>query len=203
MTARYDVTGYFYVEQGYPFRSYLHIRRKPTRVDKILKGFRKAPTPDLMVVMMNPGSALPLAGGDDGRAEAAVRPDPTQYQIMKVMDAGKFRFARVLNLSDLRSPNSEDFLSSLGLLDQLHIRHSIFGPGREQELERLYDHSVPVILAWGVDNRLVPLARRALTCMHNTVKLGQQKPGSDCMYYHALQRGRPSHIWVDQVVSQL
>ena len=203
MTDRYEITGYFYEEQGYKFRLYLDIKRKGGRFKRLWGRISTRLTPDLMVVMMNPGSAVPLSGGDDGRVEVAVKPDRTQNQIMNLMDAGKFRFARILNLSDLRTPNSGEFLSTLPVLDQLGIDHSIFAPSREKDFRDLYDQSPPVILAWGVDDRLTPLARWALQRIKNKVKLGQLKKGSDCMYYHALQRGKPAQLWVDQIVSQL
>lgn len=203
MTDRYQITGYFYEEQGYKFRLYLDINRKQGRLKSLVGRITAGRNPDLMVVMMNPGSALPLQGGDDGRAEVSVKPDRTQLQIMKLMDAGKFRFARIVNLSDLRTPNSEELLSTLPVLDQLGIHHSIFSPSRENDFRDLYYQSPPVILAWGVDDRLTPLARWALQRINNRVRLGQLKKGSDCMYYHALQRGKPAKIWVDQIVSQL
>jgi hypothetical protein len=203
MSERYDVSGYFYSEQGYNFRSYLNIRRKRQGFRRLIESFISNDEPDLMVVMMNPGSSVPLSGGDDAQSEVSAKPDPTQLQIMKVMDARSFRFARILNLSDLRSPNSADFMSTISLLDQLNIRHSVFGPDREREFEKLYVQSVPVIIAWGADDRLKPLARRALSLMKNKVKVGQRKPSADWIYYHARQRGRPLRLWVEEVLKQL
>jgi pimeloyl-ACP methyl ester carboxylesterase len=156
-----------------------------------------------MVVMMNPGSSRPLSGDDDGRVETAAVPDETQRQIMKVMDARGFRFARILNLSDYRQADSTDFASMLKTLDHAGIHHSIFGPGRETDFERLFDQSLPVILAWGADDRLKPLARRALDRMKNPVQAGQKKKGSDWIYYHPRQRGKPPQDWVDSILGQL
>ena len=203
MSERYDVSGYFYSEQGYNFRSYLNIRRKRQGFRRLIGSFISNDEPDLMVVMMNPGSSAPLSGGDDAQSEVSAKPDPTQLQIMKVMDARGFRFARILNLSDLRSPNSADFMSTIILLDRINIRHSVFGPDREREFEKLYVQSVPVIIAWGADDRLKPLARRALNLMKNKVKVGQRKPTADWIYYHARQRGRPLRLWVEEVLKQL
>ena len=203
---RYNVTGYFYVEQGHLFRKYLNIRRKRAGLRRylnlIMRWFTDA-EPDLMVVMMNPGSSSPMTGSDDGQVEVAAKPDDTQRQIMKVMDATSFNYARILNLSDLRDPNSPDFLLALKPLDHAGIAHSIFGPGRESDFDGLFDHSVPVILAWGADDRLKPLARRALGRINNTVQVGQKKPGTDWVYYHARQRGKPQQRWVDEIVRQI
>jgi hypothetical protein len=144
-----------------------------------------------------------LTGGGDGQREVGAKPDDTQRQIMKVMEAANFKFARILNLSDLRNPNSPDFLSALRPLDHAAIHHSIFGPRRENDFDGLYDHSVPVILAWGADDRLKPLARRALGRMRNAIQVGHKKSGTDWVYYHARQRGKPPQLWVDEIVRQL
>jgi hypothetical protein len=203
MADRFHVSGYFYSDHGYNFRSYLNIRRKKVGWRKVVGRFLTNKRPDLMVVMMNPGSSIPLFGGDDGRAEVSAKPDPTQLQVMKVMDARKFNFARILNLSDLCSPNSAEFIPTIRVLDRLAISHSIFGPNRASDFEALYVHSSPVLLAWGADDRLRPLARLALSLMKNKVKVGQKKPPSDWIYYHARQRGRAPGIWVDEILRQL
>ena len=206
ISEHYTVTGLFYTEQGYEFRKYLNIRRRAAGLMRyfiIIKHWFTVDKPDLMVVMLNPGSSTPLTGGDDGQMEVGAKPDDTQRQIMKAMDAANFKYARILNLSDLRDPNSPDFLSALKPLDHAGIPHSIFGPQREDDFNGLFDHSVPVILAWGADDRLKPLARRALGRMRNTIRVGHKKSGTDWVYYHARQRGKPPHLWVDEIARQL
>lgn len=202
----YNVSGFFYTEQGYNFRSHVNIRRKHTGLAKGLHALKKvfaSEQPDLMVVMMNPGSATPMTGGDDGNLEVPIKADGTQRQIMKVMASADFDYARILNLSDLRDANSPDFLAALKPLDLAGIHHSIFGPGRQQDFDRLYDQTIPVVLAWGADDRLKPLARLALSRIHNAVKAGQRKPGNDWVFYHARQRGKPPQHWVNEIVAQL
>jgi len=206
MTDQYNVTGFFYIEQGYRFRSYLNIRKKALGLGKYLRAIKKRfgpDQPDLMVVMMNPGASSPLSGDDDERAEVTAQPDDTQRQIMKVMAARNFSYARILNLSDLRDPDSAHFMSVIRLLDYAGIHHSIFSPQREQDFSRLFVQSVPVIIAWGAYDRLRPLARRALTRMDNSIQVGQRKVGSEWVYYHARQRGKPPGVWLDEILKQL
>jgi hypothetical protein len=206
MHDQYSYTGYFYTEEGYKLRSYLNIRKKTGWFGQGLlrvKSRMGIDTPDVMVVMMNPGASAPLEGGDDGRAEFAAKPDLTQKQIAKVMDHCSFKYARILNLSDLRYPNSVDFLSELKPLDSEGVAHSIFDPTRVGELRELFIQSVPVILAWGVDERLRPLARRALDQFKSPLKVGQKKGGNDWAYYHPRQRGKDPQIWLDKVLKQL
>ena len=206
MYDQYDYTGFFYTDQGYRFRSYLNIRKTSGWFGKRLQKARSRmgiDSPEIMIVMMNPGASVPLEGGDDGRAEYAAKPDLTQKQIVKVMDHRGFKYARILNLSDLRHPDSIDFLPELKPLDSAGIAHSIFDPTRASEFREVFVQSVPVILAWGVDNRLRPLARRALEHIEYPLRVGQKKAGSDWAYYHPRQRGKDPQIWMDEILKQL
>ncbi|WP_341327748.1 hypothetical protein [Methylotuvimicrobium sp. KM2] len=96
LSTEFEVTGLFYEASDYRFRKYLDIKRLGTLKRE----------PDLMVVMMNPGSSYPLGGIENNSMPSKAKPDDTQYQIMKVMNEASFDDARILNLSDLRSPNS-------------------------------------------------------------------------------------------------
>jgi len=94
ITDRYIVTGFFYTERGYNFRAYLNIRQNAVGLRKYLiavKNLFTVDKPDLMVVMMNPGSSTPLTGGDDGQMEVGAKPDDTQRQIMRVMEKRNFK----------------------------------------------------------------------------------------------------------------
>lgn len=206
MPDQYSYTGYFYTVEGYRLRSYLNIRKNPGWFGRGLRRVKSRigiDSPDIMVVMMNPGASIPLEGGDDGRAECAAKPDLTQQQIARVMSHKGFSYARILNLSDLRYPQSTDFLSELKPLDSAGIAHSIFDPSRAQEFSELFVQTVPVILAWGVDGRLRPLARRALEQIKSPKKVGQKKGGNDWAYYHPRQRGKDPQIWIDEILKQL
>jgi hypothetical protein len=206
MHDQYNYTGYFYTSEGYRLRSYLNIRKKSGWFGQRLLRVKSRigiDSPDVMVVMMNPGASAPLEGGDDGRAEYAAKPDLTQKQIARVMDHCGFSYARILNLSDLRYPDSVDFLSELKPLNSEGVAHSIFDPLRAEELRDIFVQTVPVILAWGVDERLRPLARRALDRIKSPVKVGQKKGGNDWAYYHPRQRGKDPQIWLDEIFKQL
>lgn len=100
MRENFKTTGLFYQKDGYNFRKFLNIVRKNSSQN----------TPDLMVVMMNPGSSKPLDGIENNNCESEAIPDNTQNQIMRVMNRCNFDYARILNLSDLREPKSSVFL---------------------------------------------------------------------------------------------
>lgn len=206
LDAIFQVTGYYYMEQNYCFRSFLHIRKQLVGVRRLwrsLTAFLRCEKPDLMVVMMNPGGSVPVNGNDDGREEVSAEPDKTQYQIMEVMDAGDFNFARILNLSDLRDATSSKFIQQLATLDASGIEHSIFFRDRSAELNRLYVQSVPVILAWGVDAKLESLATLALNYIRNPKILGQKKAGNSWAYFHARRRNVSPKRWVNDILRQI
>ncbi|MEM8562766.1 MAG: DUF1643 domain-containing protein [Pseudomonadota bacterium] len=206
MFSEYDYTGYFYVESGYQFRSYLDVKKRPGWLRRKLRRMKPrfgSGHPDLMVVMMNPGASSPLEGGDDGRAPHPASPDLTQKQIVKLMAQCGLDYARIVNLSDLRYPNSIDFLSELRPVDTAGIAHSIFDRARSEEFQQVFTQTVPVVLAWGVDERLRPLARRALDQIRSPRRLGHKKGGNDWAYYHARARGKDPQIWVDEIARQL
>ena len=128
--------------------------------------------PEIVVVMMNPGASESCEGGNGhdrcprevGTRAVLVptRPDDTQRAIAEVMRCKGFRHARVLNLSDVREPNSETFLEKLkrGCLPS---GHSVFCSERAEELrDRLNPTTECVIAAWGKDRRLRKLAETAL-----------------------------------------
>jgi len=85
MKNQFKITGLYYEELGFKFRKYLDIKKIDTNLI----------IPDLMVIMMNPGSSTALDGNNDGRAVTLAKPDNTQSQIMKVMLNSEFEYILV------------------------------------------------------------------------------------------------------------
>lgn len=135
--------------------------------------------PDVVVIMMNPGSSHPkdIYHIDEEieypRREKALRkelvltqPDNTQYQVMRVAVHKGWNHIRVLNLSDLRDPKSGSFLQKIDALAGImggHV-HSMFCDERTDE--RIHSLrrgvSTPILLGWGQDPGLIPLAETCL-----------------------------------------
>lgn len=156
----FSISGFFYVdEEGYPCRKYLDIVRKNACCLE----------PEVMVVMMNPGSSTPINGIDDGCELTEAYPDPAQDQIMELMLKKSINFARILNLSDLRNPESSQFYSLIKK-DRNDTKHCIFDDSRQEDLEILFIKNVPTIFAWGVDSSLKKLSDLAIN------KLKIEKP---------------------------
>jgi uncharacterized protein DUF1643 len=196
LRSHFDVTGYFYVEptHSYPCRKFLNIKIKDKDQDI-------PEEPDLMVVMMNPGASVPLAGGDDGRREVPAAPDDTQDRIMKVMLAKGFKYARVLNLSDFRDQNSNTFKPMISTLDANFPEHTIFHSSRSAEFTLLFNSTVKVIVGWGCDDKLARLASLAMTKLDTSHIVGVQntKYTTWLAYYHPSRKGG----WHADILAQL
>lgn len=193
LNTEFEVSGLFYKVSGYKFRKYLNIRRMATTKN----------IPDLMVVMMNPGSSYPLDSIDNNSIPSEAEPDTTQQQIMKVMNGASFDYARILNLCDLRTPNSNELYKFVKSEESKSIDHSIFSINRKTELSQLFIKNVPIIFAWGVNLALVPLAKLTIESLGIDDPLGMLKPNTKYSYYHPLPRSYQKQIdWVRHVTNQ-
>lgn len=175
--------------------------------------------PDLLVVMMNPGSSKPLQPGysprniqegetQTGTQRVKTRPDNTQYQIMRIMVAGGFQHARILNLSDLREPKSVALMPMIQTLCSIPQgeRHSLFCDDRDQERERLMgpQAAVPVVAGWGRHKQLLPLAEQCLKKLRGWSLIGVRIEENQPFYAHPspmLQTKKEA--WLVAVVRQL
>lgn len=183
-------------------RSRLEIFRQGLNPQLTLQG-----QPDLVAIMMNPGGSRPLAP-TDAAGWAPAQPDRTQLQLMKLAErvgaeragVAPVQHIRVLNLSDLRTPQSAELFAWLaGLGDG---RHSLFDPARAEERERLLGFfSTPVLRAWGLGSALVPLAHQAVQATAGRFLLGLSDDG--VRYRHPLpQHAQRQREWLDAVVQQ-
>ncbi|MBF0162296.1 MAG: DUF1643 domain-containing protein [Magnetococcales bacterium] len=203
--------------QPYACRSVLELiahARTPADLDQLPHR-----QPDLLVVMMNPGSSKPIPPdyqprwvGEEGPGarpqRVLTRPDNTQYQIMRLMAARGWSHARVLNLSDLREPKSVQLMKTLDRLEGVAGggRHSLFCPERHQECRHCMGPpgAVPVLIGWGRDASLAPLARQCLRQLHGWRTIGVPVGEDGIFYAHPspmLQRKKEQ--WLLDVLAQL
>lgn len=190
----FEISGHFYALSGLKCRRYLNIKRVG----------RSLSQPDIMVVMMNPGSSYALDGINNNSTPSEAHPDPTQDQIMAVMNNTGFNFARVLNLSDARQPSSNEFYKFLNSSSTNSIPHSIFHQSRHEEFSTLFRRGVPVIYGWGVNSNLEGLARNAISRISEDNPIGIRKSGVEWAYYHPLPRIHTKQVeWVKTVSSLL
>ena len=166
--------------------------------------------PELLVVMMNPGASRPLdALWDAGQHQgfAAAQPDRTQYQVMKLLLAAQamgldWQHARVLNLSDLRTPQSAVFIEKLKAYSD-DDSHSLFSAARQPQCQSLFAQlATPVLCAWGLGAALLPLAQAALRAVQGHPLLGLSDDG--WLYRHPLpQRHDMQLAWLVRMQSQI
>lgn len=116
-------------------------------------------TPDIVVIMMNPGSSRPCedipprqldSSGDIASCPRLILtvPDIAQYQIMRIMDEKDLQHVRVLNLSDIRM--SSHFLENFPGGGCAVPGHSIFCPERYAEFQCRLNSRLNIIIAgWG------------------------------------------------------
>jgi hypothetical protein len=194
MKSEFTITGLFYEKNDEKFRKYLDIKRVGSVVSK----------PDLMVVMMNPGSSSPVAGVENSQDPVLANPDNTQDQIMRVMQNTKLNFARVLNLSDIRKSKSSDLYEFLSSQESKVIDHSIFSNNRANELTQLFNKDALVIFGWGVHDSLIPLVKSAIESLKIEKPYGWLKSGTQDSYYHPLPPVYSKQLeWVERVTSQI
>ncbi len=176
------------------FRDVLEIKKKRDGRDSV----------DLMVVMMNPGSSEPENGNYNGEFTLA-KPDDTQYQIMKVMCESEFKYARIVNLSNIIESKSSCFYK---WINKNQEKYSIFDKDSElhkPEFHKQIVKGVPYILAWGVNYSLRFLAKSALNLLQDENKFFiPKREGKEFQYYHPYQRYQSKRDeWVTEIVKQL
>ncbi|MFZ3591347.1 hypothetical protein ACOI1C_19490 [Bacillus sp. DJP31] len=133
-----------------------YLMRSEARI--IRKGKESAKT-DAVIVMANPGScsavdknakfeAFPKDGGE--KEFVAANPDPTQYQLMNLMERMKWNCIKIINLSDVCTGNFDEFKKFLKEFRESNNKsHSIFNEKRLKELENHLELNPTLIYAWG------------------------------------------------------
>jgi len=174
--------------------------------------------PDAVFIMMNPGSSRPLVEVNNRIRARAIhklpislvptKPDTTQYQVMRLMHFRGWRHVRVLNLSDLRSPKSAEFIKLFQRLeDESNFdSHSVFSDARTDELLLKLPKSkkTPLVLAWGLSDKLNPLIDRCMSRLPRKSNLmGLLEPSTTNKYRHPLPSlQKEQRRWVDMMVRQ-
>ena len=211
------IHGHFYrfddCQEQYSGRSTLEIVRTPfLSVDEFL-----CSVPDIVVIMMNPGSSEPRDPqlNPELVADPALVhhnpllvdtiPDETQCSILQLMEHKSLSHVRVLNLSDIREANSAELLKKLTRENPNIGRHSIFSETRCHELQlRLRATLCLAVLAWGKDTRLRFLAEACVNALPpNYKRLGQRVHQDYHLYSHPWQRSaRAKAEWIDAIIDQ-
>ncbi len=175
-------------------------------------------SPDALFIMMNPGSSRPLVEVNHSIRARAIRklqvslvptkPDTTQYQVMRLMHFREWRHVRVLNLSDLRNSKSAEFIKQFQRLEaeSRFDSHSVFSDARTEELSLKLPttRKTPLVLAWGLSDKLNPLIDRCVSRIPRRSNLkGLLEPDTTTKYRHPLPSlQKEQRRWVDLMVRQ-
>jgi len=178
--------------------------------------------PDSVFVMMNPGSSEPRQFGFRepvfplGKAPERLsslemvfaKPDVTQYQVMRIMDEMNWGHVRIINLSDIREPKSLVFFKRVKMFEENYGGiHTIFSDKRSMERGSVFNlkkKNSPVILGWGRDKNLLPLAETALNFLKDFRTAGVVSPGHPKLYSHPSPNIQTAKIkWLETIVSDL
>lgn len=167
-------------------RSYLDIITDgdPTRID-------------LLLIMLNPGSCSGDKVRDDGLVEVEPDPDPTLKRIIKVLHTSKsFKNCRVINLCDVKNPNSKQVFQKS---EMYFNKYSIFSESRREELKQLARPGIKAWLAWGRKVETGSFARNAIIQLKSC---GISIVNEDQPHYHPLVR-KNGFSWAQHVLSIL
>jgi hypothetical protein len=128
-------------------------------------------------------------------------PDPTQYQIERLMLHFSWKHVRVLNLSDIREPKSNLFQKQIHQKDN---SHSIFYKERRNTLLKLFTTKT-VICGWGMQNELDPLIAYATQFlkMKKVKAHGVQIDKTDYFRHPSPMLQEKKLEWLEKLVDQL
>lgn len=179
-------------------RSVLEIYKKPD-----YEKLKKKDKPQVIFIMMNPGKSKPynddviipvmkeceIINNKEVKTHLILtKPDPTQYQIMRIMEEKQWQHVRVLNLSDCRQPKSDIFYQKVHEL-KVHDKnciHSIFSKYRANEFKKHLNSSIEkVIVAWGIDEELDELIKQAISSKKINKRIGVNVNNDKIHYSHA------------------
>ena len=163
--------------------------------------------PDLVTVMMNPGSSKPedkeyvpqiIKRPSDivkKRDIIKAKPDNAQYQIMRFMLINGWSHARILNLSDYRAGSSPDFLK---ILPDLPESHSIFSKSRKDIARVLIGKPKQILLGWSQEEKLLSLAEKAYESVRDFNTVGVPR-GENLYAYPSPPLQKDKEAWLVEI----
>lgn len=118
------------------------IQRKDAQADRT----------DAVIVMINPSNCAQAGNtaGHAGNAQwIATKPNPTQYQLMNLMERKGWNLVTLINLSDICEGNMERFKKIETKFNRAGVPHSLFQEGNRHERDALLGGADHLIFAWG------------------------------------------------------
>jgi hypothetical protein len=190
LKTKFEVEGSFYnIEIGskvFECRNYAQVYRIDSKNNQWY---------DAIFVLANPGLCTPKQSSYEiphlSVEETAVnytlaKTDNTQYQIMRFMQLKNWNKILLINLSDIRAGNLNEFRKKLNEAKKAGFEsHSIFSALRVNELKKVIAQCTgQTILAWGTDPIVKQLANRACDVLPQERIIGMKHEKAP-FYYHA------------------
>ncbi|MEZ0481054.1 DUF1643 domain-containing protein [Planococcus sp. SSTMD024] len=107
---------------------------------------------DAVIVMINPSNCA--QAGETAKSLqdtewVSTNPNPTQYQLMNLMERQEWDVVTLINLSDICEGNMGNFKTIENKFNRAGVSHSLFQEGNAQDREALLASADHLIFAWG------------------------------------------------------
>nr|WP_258048463.1 MULTISPECIES: DUF1643 domain-containing protein [unclassified Planococcus (in: firmicutes)] len=125
------------------------------REARIARNSSYATRADAVIVMINPSNCAQAGETAKSPWEAewiSTQPNPTQYQLMNLMERQGWNLVTLINLSDICEGNMGNFKIIENKFNGAGVPHSIFQEENAREREALLDSADHLIFAWGSTN---------------------------------------------------
>ena len=132
---------------------------------KIIRKGKETSNADAVIVMANPGSCTAIDQNakfvslDEKKNFVKANPDPTQYQLMNLMERMNWDSLKIINLSDVCTGNYKEFKEYLKEFKANKFNeHTIFCERRKEELD-CHIKGANLIFAWGTNSAIKEIAK--------------------------------------------
>ncbi len=167
---------------------------------------------DAVIVMINPSNCAQAGEKANSARDAewiSTNPNPTQYQLMNLMERQGWNLVTLVNLSDICEGNMSKFKVIEKQFNRAGVAHSLFQERNVEEREALLGSADQLIFAWGSST----VAKR-LAAEFGLFRNGQaESPYEHAIAWVAAEKGFPRHpkpatvadriIWLDQMEALL
>lgn len=167
---------------------------------------------DAVIVMITPSNCAQAGETAKSPRDAEwipTKPNPTQYQLMNLMERQGWNLITLINLSDICEGNIGNFKIIENKFNRTDISHSLFQEDNVQDREALLASADHLIFAWGSSN----VAKR-LAAQFGLFKEGNpEKSYAHAKAWVAVENGFPRHpkpatvadrvVWLDKMEALL
>jgi hypothetical protein len=169
---------------------------------------------DALFILVNPGSCQPtdedyhFPNYNNNISEipfVQANSDPTQYQIMRLMERMGWNMIYIINLSDLRAGNIAEFRDHLTLFEaQDNNSHSIFSRNRIDEVAMLLSEKTKIIAGWGTQSFMKEKMLHAISVLPEFGNVSGLPHNTNPYYYHPFPMVQHKCIkWLDDMCKVL